>query len=166
MTSKKPNHTMQGSWRGRYFYTGNVHQPCGFEAVFLESNGIIDGNILDDGNLGEASVGGTFTYPSIAFTKAYRQAGLSPVSYKGTMSEDGNRLSGTWAIRSGFSGTWTTKGNWSGTWVAVRLDGEEMLEFDETLGDERPKEEEHEKVLVCDNLVSLNCVYHSVRNAS
>ncbi|HEY9785208.1 MAG TPA: hypothetical protein V6D17_07385 [Candidatus Obscuribacterales bacterium] len=102
-------HSVQGGWRGRYFYAGDS-TPHGFEAVFVEMNGIIEGNILDDDELGEATVGGKFTFPFIKFTKIYRSPGTQPVSYQGEMTEDGTTLTGRWTISSAdVYGTWTAK---------------------------------------------------------
>ena len=101
-------HSIQGSWRGRYFYPGSS-DPHGFEAVFIDVDGIVEGNILDDGSLGEAAVGGKFLYPHLKFTKVYQSTGTKPVQYEGTMSEDGNTLTGRWKIQGDLSGTWTAK---------------------------------------------------------
>ena len=97
MTSQV-THSIGGGWRGKYFYAldGSAH---GWEAVFVESNGIIEGNILDDGYLGEANAGGVFRYPFVRFTKLYRTKGMLPVQYEGTMSEDGKMMTGRWSIK-------------------------------------------------------------------
>ncbi len=109
--------TLQGSWMGHYYYQ-SVNQPYPFEAVFVEANGMVDGNILDDSHLGEARVSGTFTYPNLDFVKKYDRAGMEPVRYQGTMDDDGKRISGTWRIGQAASGTW----------VAWRSDDEELDE--------------------------------------
>jgi hypothetical protein len=66
--SEKNNRSVAGNWLGNYYYNSSA-QAFGFEAVFIESGGAIQGSILDDGYLGEAQVSGTFTAPSLAFTK-------------------------------------------------------------------------------------------------
>ncbi len=114
------SHSVQGSWLGRYFYKtrGDAY---GFEAVFVDINGRVEGNILDDSTLGEALVVGSFGYPSIEFTKTYlRKSGTSPLKYRGSMSEDGKMLSGTWS-----------SGLVSGTWLAVRTNDTDELKFEE-----------------------------------
>ncbi len=116
MTGK---HSIQGGWRGRYFYTGDNH-PHGFEAVFVEMDGHLEGNILDDGRLGEAVVGGNFSYPVVRFTKFYHAAGTSKVTYHGMMSDDGKTMQGRWRIDAANSGTWS----------AARFDDGEDLTFD------------------------------------
>lgn len=102
------SHSIQGSWRGRYYYPGSS-EAHGFEAVFVDVDGIVEGNILDDGSLGEAAVGGKFSYPLLKFVKVYQKGGQHPVNYQGTMSEDGKTLMGRWKIAGANSGTWTAK---------------------------------------------------------
>lgn len=119
MTSQN-NHSVQGNWMGNYYYQ-RVNQPNAFEAVFLESKGMVDGSILDDGQLGEARVSGTFTFPTLSFVKKYDRAGLDAVRYEGTMDEDGKRISGTWTINT----------MCYGTFVIWRTD-DEALDEDET----------------------------------
>jgi hypothetical protein len=104
MTDAEPNHSVQGSWRGHFYYAEKPGQGHGFEAVFVDMNGIVEGNILDDDNLGEAVVGGSFHYPNLQFTKIYRNK-AEPIKYYGTMSDDGKELSGSWML-SEISGTW------------------------------------------------------------
>lgn len=99
--------SIAGSWRGRYFYPGSS-EPHGFEAVFIDAEGILEGNILDDGMLGEADVAGKFCFPHVKFTKSYR-SGSQPVQYEGRMSEDGKTMNGRWSLGSNGSGTWTAK---------------------------------------------------------
>lgn len=141
---KKPeiSHSVQGSWRGRYFYASDS-TPNGFEAVFIEVNGAVEGSILDDGRLGEAFAGGTFVYPQLKFVKRYRSANTDPVNYQGVMSEDGKQINGTWMIKTTHpvAGSVVTYG----TWTARRMDEGEELKFQERR--EEVEEEEKEKVL-------------------
>lgn len=119
--SDQKQYSVQGSWLGNYYYDGGAQLPCSFEAVFVESGGRVDGSILDDGRLGEAQVSGSFSYPSLTFTKSYYNSTLTPVRYDGVMSEEGKKLSGRWHI----------SGDCHGTWHAWRSDCEE--EESETL---------------------------------
>lgn len=96
---------MSGSWRGNYYYE-SVPRACGFEAVFLEINGHVEGNILDDGKLGEARVIGTFANSHLTFTKTYFNSSLQVVSYEGVLSDEGKQLSGTWQIQRITRGRW------------------------------------------------------------
>lgn len=115
--SSETNHSVRGNWLGNYYYR-SVNQAYAFEAVFVEGNGMVDGSILDDGQLGEARVSGTFTYPTLSFVKRYDRAGMAPVRYEGTMDEDGKRIAGSWSIDPGVTGTW----------VVWRSDDEELEE--------------------------------------
>jgi hypothetical protein len=121
---------LSGSWYGNYYYASGT-TPYGFEAVFIERNGAVEGNILDLGISGEASISGTFTYPRLQFRKTYYKLAKNPVDYEGTMSSDGKTLTGNWKIPPSAKGTW----------IAWRIEEKEMA--DETLTDEeleKPKE--------------------------
>ena len=103
MSSNKNN--LSGSWLGNYYYESSA-QPFGFEAVFAEMNGNVEGSILDDGKLGEALVIGTFADPLLTFSKKYGNSALEVVSYEGTISDEGKKLSGTWQIKTAAKGSW------------------------------------------------------------
>jgi hypothetical protein len=105
---------VQGSWLGQFFYSEEPATGFPFEAVFLDIDGHVEGNILDDDRLGEAVVSGTFAYPALKFTKVYRAAGTAPVHYNGTMSEDGKELRGRWHITGDNTGTWFAQRDSSG----------------------------------------------------
>ncbi len=145
---KKPevSHSVQGSWRGKYFYASDS-TPNGFEAVFVEVSGAVEGSILDDGRLGEAFAGGTFVYPQLKFVKRYHAANTDPISYQGVMSEDGKQINGTWVIKTHnpVAGTVVIYG----TWTARRMDEGEELKFQERREQMQEEEEaeEREKVL-------------------
>ena len=105
--------------------------PVRFEATLrLEgelSKGRFGGTILDDGNLGEASVRkGVQEGLIVRFTKVYAHAnarqGVVPVRYQGTLSEDGKRMTGNWQLselhgavgrRMRIGGTWEARRIWS-----------------------------------------------------
>jgi len=134
MDANNTSHSLSGSWRGHYTYAGGKGS-YGFEAVFIENNGAVEGNILDDGRLGEAGVYGVFTYPKLEFTKNYYSAALHAVKYQGLMSEDGNTLTGTWNIMK----------TQYGTWVAKRYTDAKELDL-ETLDSDQSKTEQKELV--------------------
>mgnify|MGYP000726775813 CR=1 FL=1 len=121
-----PNHSVSGSWMGQYFYFGR-NDGGSFEAVFIEIGPHLEGSILDDGQLGEAIVNGTFSYPDLRFSKKYFKSNLDPVEYVGTMNADGNVISGTWWILPTAAGG----GAGLGTWIARRADSGTELEDDE-----------------------------------
>lgn len=144
MTGK---HSIAGSWRGCYFYSSG--NGGGFEAVFIEgANGGIEGNILDDGSLGEALVAGFFRYPAIRFNKVYYKS-RHMVQYVGEMSEDGNELSGQWFILQRIVSVDTQTGyrdfSSSGTWTARRSEEGEDLKFDLSEWENLQNEEEEER---------------------
>jgi hypothetical protein len=141
MANSEVSHNIQGSWRGCYFYAVQLAggRGFGFEAVFLESGGVLEGNILDDSHLGEAVVSGSFTYPTVTFVKRYRNKPGAPIRYEGTMSEDGKTLQGSWFLISG-------QGSTRGTWVANRTSDGEDLTFKRE--NEEETEDEREKVMV------------------
>lgn len=132
MTDKK--HSVNGSWLGNYYYEKSA-QSFGFEAVFMEANGSVEGSILDDGGLGEANLFGVFNDPHLSFTKKYHNSAHAAIVYEGTMTDDGKRLDGNWRIPGV-----------SGTWVAWRQTDEEIppLSLESTV----EQEEEQEKVFV------------------
>lgn len=96
------DHSIAGTWKGHYSYRDDPEDGSGFEAVFYEdSKGVLEGHILDDEYMGQATISGVFSYPRVSFTKVYLLPGLSPVEYQGTMSGDGKSMSGTWIITQG-----------------------------------------------------------------
>lgn len=110
--------------------------------MFIEKDGALQGNILDDGDLGEADVNGTFRYPIVIFLKRYKAAGNPPINYEGSMSADGNTISGTWKYKS------ARYGFVDGTWIARRFEDAEDLTFEPEQEDFAPREVERELVPV------------------
>ncbi len=132
--SDENNAGITGSWWGNYYYS-SATKAYGFEAVFVDSNGALSGNILDMGTLGEATVTGTFSSPVVGFTKVYYKGGNAPVKYDGTMSSDGKSMTGTWQIPP------TARGSW----IAWRIDeeeGPEDLTLDESVDEEKEREKQ------------------------
>ena len=133
-------HSIAGEWRGHYDYYSMPDKGCGFNAFFSEHSGRIDGTIVDDYSPGKATLTGSFSYPSVLFTKSYTKSEpfselekqgddiimtfytfLEPIEYEGTMTEDGKTMSGKWLI----NGKQATA---SGTWTAYRVFEEEEAE--------------------------------------
>ncbi|MFA7335753.1 MAG: hypothetical protein WC028_03130 [Candidatus Obscuribacterales bacterium] len=129
MTASDNNHSIAGSWMGQYFYLGE-QDGSAFEVVFVEiGSGFekrVEGSVLDNCNLGEAMVTGSFTYPSLQFIKTYISMRIDPVEYRGTMNEDGTVIVGNWYIRPRDKDSGSTMG----TWIATRGDGGEEFTFD------------------------------------
>ncbi|HEY9788521.1 MAG TPA: hypothetical protein V6D17_24235 [Candidatus Obscuribacterales bacterium] len=122
------DHNVSGTWLGNYYYS-NISQATGFEAVFVQSGAAVEGSILDDGALGEAHLTGSFGGGELTFCKIYNSKARDPVYYRGTLSEDGKSMWGTWRINK----------ECHGMWKAWRLDDEELPEQLET--DEEVKQE-------------------------
>lgn len=150
--------SIAGKWRGHYQYRGVPDSGSGFGAFFSETAGRIDGTVEDDFAPGEASVTGSFFFPSVQFTKVYRYpirdyivdkqsnqvmmytAFADPIEYEGSMSEDGKTMRGTWTINSA-SGLPVT-----GTWTAYRLEEKEKKKEKET--ERKVKEPQSDELLV------------------
>jgi hypothetical protein len=137
VTMMSGKNSVSGSWLGNYYYESTA-QPFGFEAVFIEVNGNVEGSILDDGQLGEARVFGNFADPELTFTKKYNKPGHNPVVYQGTISDEGKKLSGTWRI-SNLS---------KGRWIAWRQEEEEIPDLESEDEEDYEREKEREKVMV------------------
>ncbi|HEY9696406.1 MAG TPA: hypothetical protein V6D10_04035 [Trichocoleus sp.] len=92
-----------GTWLGTYWQQGT---PTRFEVTFVQGGNCLSGQVLDDGDLGEAQVNGEIIGRSIQFTKQYLTGNNPPINYTGTLSEDGNLMQGKWAIGKRHSGSW------------------------------------------------------------
>lgn len=97
-----------GPWLGTYWQSGN---PTRFEATFVQANNSLNGRILDAGNLGGASLDGKVIGRQISFTKTYLNRPKAVIHYTGTLSEDGNYISGQWVISNQTSGPWEAQRN-------------------------------------------------------
>lgn len=84
---------LSGTWLGTYWQQGNQTR---FELTLIQSGNALSGRILDDGQLGEATLLGEVLGRRIQFSKSYIKFKQVPINYKGTVTEDGNSMSGTW----------------------------------------------------------------------
>lgn len=109
---------VSGSWRGIFNYPQAL-PPNSFEAELREAGGIVTGETREVGD-GEdegetilhAYLDGRRSGTGISFVKRYdllRRA-ANPVHYDGTLSPEGDEITGRWTIA----------GNWSGTFLMVR----------------------------------------------
>jgi hypothetical protein len=109
--------TIGGGWLGTYAYkgAGRTQPPVRFEATIRMpgSEGGFVGSILDDGGLGEADIHGEQSRLGLRFSKVYRNRKAAPVSYEGTLAEDGQTMQGTWQISSIAHGVWDARRTWS-----------------------------------------------------
>ena len=143
------NQDIAGTWRGHYQVPHFPQHDSSFTAFISENGGTIDGAIEDDCQLGEATLTGTFSFPTVQFTKVYLNQGQikdvvkrgnknvivtsifgPPVEYQGTMSGDGKEMNGTWTIASGDTSA-------RGTWTAYRLE-EKKKDREKSLEKNRP----------------------------
>ena len=102
-----------GGWLGTY--THNSGLSVRFEATFSvpDGEGRFQGTILDDHGLGEANVAGGQSEQGIRFSKRYRRRGQPPVSYEGTLADDGRTILGTWRSADIAHGVWDARRLWS-----------------------------------------------------
>ncbi len=77
----------------------------------------LSGNILDDGNLGEAIITGEAIGRNIQFSKRYVSAFQGNIIYQGLLSEDENLMRGEWTLKmySPVYGEITDSGRWEAT---------------------------------------------------
>lgn len=92
------SHKIDGKWRGHYTYAANTDLGSSFDAHFEDLKGALSGEIVDDEWLGAAVIVGSFGFPDVQFTKQYTTVKVPSIDYKGTMSDDGKTMSGTWVI--------------------------------------------------------------------
>ncbi len=93
---------LSGSWLGTYWQDEN---PTRFELTLVQGGNTLSGRILDNNDLGEASLVGDIVGRNVSFTKTYLTNSKHTVSYTGTVSEDENYMSGSWEIDF-LSGRW------------------------------------------------------------
>ncbi len=94
---------LSGIWLGTYWQNGN---PSRFEMSLVQGNNALSGSILDDNHLGEAALSGQAIGRKINFTKTYLSGDRGIIFYMGTLSEDGNFMTGQWQIDVFNSGNW------------------------------------------------------------
>jgi hypothetical protein len=154
------NQEIAGKWRGHYQVPNFPQHDSTFTAFISENGGHIEGAIEDDCQLGEATLTGTFSFPSVQFTKVYLKQGRidevikkgdktvivsavygPPIEYQGTMSNDGKEISGKWTISS-------ENARAHGTWTAYRLDEKEKEKEKSTQTDKPSAVKESEEQLV------------------
>ena len=125
---------LTGPWLGSYW---QAKTPTRFEATFVQARNSLSGRIVDDGNLGEAQVDGQVTGRQISFTKTYFNNASYTIQYTGTVSEDGNHISGQWRLNGRNMGRLSAK--YSGPWEAHRSDNDLSKELQAILAKSTPK---------------------------
>ncbi|HZG39059.1 MAG TPA: hypothetical protein VEZ50_10300 [Nodosilinea sp.] len=94
---------LSGAWLGTYWQRDT---PTRFEATLVQGSNGLSGSILDDGALGEAQLTGTVTGRQVQFVKRYLGLSQPPIHYGGTVSEDGDHITGQWRIANFDAGPW------------------------------------------------------------
>ena len=105
MGSNRENLT--GEWSGQVSYPSRLGPTTPFLAHLRDDGGRLTGTIIEPdvffgGPTLEASLSGTRQGTSVDFTKMYGPAAppdfANPVDYVGSLSADGNTVSGVWSL--------------------------------------------------------------------
>jgi hypothetical protein len=110
---------LTGTWLGTYWQDDI---PTRFEMAITQGGNALSGNILDDGNLGEATITGEAIGRNIQFFKRYIGFSQGSILYQGLLSEDENLMQGEWTLKmsSPAYGEMTD----SGRWEAIRSEND------------------------------------------
>lgn len=108
---------LTGQWNGTYAYPGSAGPATPFVATIVESSGHVAGSIsepdLFTGAVIEATIAGARSGSGVDFTKTYGASASgaydNPVDYVGSLSGDGNVVTGVWSLL-----------DWDGTFEMVR----------------------------------------------
>jgi hypothetical protein len=73
--------------------------------TLVQGSNTLSGSILDDGELGEATLVGEVIGRRVAFTKTYIGKTRHAIAYTGLVAEDEDSMAGDWRFLD-FSGTW------------------------------------------------------------
>jgi hypothetical protein len=105
---------LTGTWLGTYWQDDT---PTRFEMAIVQGGNALSGNILDDGNLGEATITGEAIGRNIQFSKRYISAFQGKILYQGLLSEDENLMQGAWTLKmsSPTYGEMKDSGRWEAT---------------------------------------------------
>jgi hypothetical protein len=122
--SEQDKVNLTGVWNGLYNYP-QLGKSVSFVATLIETVNWVTGSTHEPRVFGDgvgstlyATLLGSHTLNSVLFRKTYESAGpnYSLVEYEGTLSSDGNEISGRWAISPG----------WSGSFLMVRSGGQSV----------------------------------------
>jgi hypothetical protein len=110
---------LTGNWLGTYWQNS---APTRFEMEIAQGGNALSGHILDDGNLGEATLAGEAIGRNIQFSKRYISTSQGSILYQGVLSEDENLMQGEWVLTTYIPvlGDITD----SGRWEAIRSDND------------------------------------------
>jgi hypothetical protein len=110
---------LSGMWLGTYWQRDT---PTRFEATLVQGGNALSGSILDSGYLGEAQLSGTVVGRRVQFVKRYLGQGQAAIDYVGTVSEDGDHITGQWSIGGFDAGPWEahrSDDDLSASWQAI-----------------------------------------------
>jgi hypothetical protein len=110
---------LTGNWLGTYWQDD---MPTRFEMSIAQGGNTLSGNILDDGNLGEATITGEAIGCNVQFSKRYVTASQGNILYQGLLSEDENLMQGEWILKM-YSSTYGEMID-SGRWEATRSEND------------------------------------------
>jgi hypothetical protein len=105
---------LTGTWLGTYWQDD---MPTRFEMTIAQGGNALSGNILDDGNLGEATITGEAIGRNIQFSKRYISISQGNILYQGLLSENENLMQGEWTLQmySPAYGEMMDSGRWEAT---------------------------------------------------
>jgi hypothetical protein len=105
---------LTGTWLGTYWQDD---MPTRFKMAIAQGGNVLSGNILDDGNLGEATITGEVIGRNVQFSKRYVGISQGNILYQGLLSEDENLMQGEWILKmsSPAYGEMTDSGRWEAT---------------------------------------------------
>jgi hypothetical protein len=110
---------LTGTWLGTYWQDD---MPTRFEMSIAQGGNALSGNILDDGNLGEATITGEAIGRNIQFSKRYISISQGNILYQGLLSEDEHLMQGEWILKM-YSSTYGEMID-SGRWEATRSEND------------------------------------------
>jgi hypothetical protein len=87
---------LTGTWLGTYWQDDT---PTRFEMAIAQGGNVLSGNILDDGNFGEATITGEAIRRNVQFSKRYVGISQGSILYQGLLSEDENLMQGVWVLK-------------------------------------------------------------------
>lgn len=102
---KLPMTNLSGLWEGQYKYPNSWQSPVSFDADISDGGGVLSGIISEPntfdaeaGHLLTAAMAGRVSSDKVSFTKTYVGEGRAQhsVTYKGLLSDKGNRITGQW----------------------------------------------------------------------
>jgi hypothetical protein len=105
---------LTGTWLGTYWQDDMLTR---FEMSIAQGGNALSGNILDDGDLGEATITGEAIGRNVQFSKRYVGISQGNILYQGLLSEDENLMQGEWILQmsSPAYGEMTDSGRWEAT---------------------------------------------------